>query len=130
MDFCAKITTKRGLVLLVAGLWLSGQIAATAHLLTVRHVTCAEHGELVHADAAAPSQARRAAEHAVEAADAPAGHTHEHCPFAWQHEQRIELVAPPAAPHGAAVAASPLPASAPLRSARLYRVAPKLSPPV
>jgi hypothetical protein len=52
-----------GLVLLV----LAGQLAGALHLSTVRHVPCAEHGELVHGEApAGPTEAPH---------DAPSGPT-------------------------------------------------------
>jgi hypothetical protein len=39
----------------LAALCLLAQLASFAHLGLVRHVTCPEHGELVHADADAPA---------------------------------------------------------------------------
>lgn len=86
--------------LLVALLFVVGQLASFHHAATVQHVRCAEHGELVDVDAhgagdaegtafsAGASESRRAAapatatDHAAmaQAADASGrGHAHEHC---------------------------------------------------
>jgi hypothetical protein len=50
-----------------------------AHLLSVRHAVCAEHGELIHAHGVSAGGARQGSDHAEVAPPAGAGHEHEHC---------------------------------------------------
>ena len=63
------------------------QIGASIHEAAVRHVVCADHGEMTHA---APSPGHRSSSHdsgpasrqaGVEGDQSGIGHEHEHCPF-------------------------------------------------
>jgi hypothetical protein len=69
----------------LAAICVVGQLSSVAHLVQVGHVTCAEHGELVHAEERAPdpalsSPASDAALPAVAPVSAPPpAHGHEHC---------------------------------------------------
>jgi hypothetical protein len=89
----------RGVAALLAVVALAGQVSSFAHLVLVRHVTCAEHGELVelgreHATAsAAPT---RQASATVAAAAAESGHGHEHCLIAPMRRDRLAASAPAA----------------------------------
>jgi hypothetical protein len=113
------------------------QLAGVAHLLLVRHATCAEHGEIVHLDAT----------HGDAGEDAPTGHAalraadglgeaheHDHCvvasgrrAVAGKHDE-TRGVQPPDPPslHPQRVDRS---VSTPSALA-VYLVAPKCSPPI
>ncbi len=119
---------------MLSGLVLVGQLSTLFHLALVRHVTCPQHGELVHAtdDAAAISGARaglqiRAVPPSVD------HHGHDHCLISTS--RREDSVGPAAArvfvPAAAAVSA--VSRQDPAQSSRgvaLLRLAPKSSPPV
>jgi hypothetical protein len=125
-------TNGRALGVALALLFLGGQLSGLTHQLLVRHVTCAEHGELIHADErvahSAPVQGP-----AVSEAEAGPAHQHEHC---LASVSRREKLIP-------AVSVSALPSLAPPRFVAfvapgqgalcrlsLLRLAPKSSPPV
>ncbi|MEZ4401807.1 MAG: hypothetical protein R3B06_17395 [Kofleriaceae bacterium] len=121
---------------LVAVLCLVGQVVALFHLGLVRHVRCAAHGELVHADEVAvddPVQAtadqapgdlaqlfNRSAAHGAE---------HEHCQLATDRTDvtvatALRVARPTATTEAVAVVRT---AAVPVRA--LFRLAPKASPP-
>ncbi len=62
---------------------LAGQFSGLLHAALVRHVVCAEHGELTHADASADAPAhddRAATDTRAQLQSSHAhGHGHEHC---------------------------------------------------
>jgi hypothetical protein len=66
----------------LAAICLVGQLSSVAHQVQVAHVTCPEHGELVHAEAGAPGQPA-ASESALPSYAAvpapPPAHDHDHC---------------------------------------------------
>jgi hypothetical protein len=110
--------------------------AQLAHFLLVRHVVCAEHGELVHAGPGAERPAARVGAErrtpGVALRAAAVGHEHEHCAFASAARDGLAV-----GRQRAIVAAAALPVAA-LSSARpllqgprvvLFRLAPKTSPP-
>lgn len=118
---------------------LAGQVTTLAHSMAVAHDRCPEHGELVHRAARSPvaidaadGVAARAAQMAVVAVTAVAGHGHEHCISFWS---RRELAGPPPRP---SIALTPPPARAvrpfhaPSLGGRsaLLSFAPKTSPPL
>jgi hypothetical protein len=120
----------------VAAGCLLAQLAGLSHMLLVRHVTCAEHGELVHADGAvdeASTDVQADAADVRAAGDRPARDEHEHCAVAaGRHE-------PASVRRRAEVASTPdRPTSPPQRIERnvdahsnwaLHLLAPKSSPP-
>src|SRR5262245_46745026 len=73
----------RGRLRVLASLWLAVAIAAplasSAHLALVRHVTCAEHGELVEIGAPDGAQAKHAPETRLGALADADSHGHDHC---------------------------------------------------
>jgi hypothetical protein len=73
-------------VALTALLCLAAQLFGFAHLVLVRHATCLEHAEMVHAPAATPAQAAAARERAAGpgvrgdlGSLESAGHEDDHC---------------------------------------------------
>ena len=87
--FSRRGPARRAIALAVAGLCLGGQLASFAHLLAVRHVTCPEHGEIIHRDAVASRSSSwrdRAAEHSSLHASrsAAARDGHDAC-LVWAH---------------------------------------------
>lgn len=111
--------------------FILASLLGTIHEARTRHVVCAAHGELIHADT--PAHAARPATDTV-ANELPAGGSHgdEHCTLASAtHQSRVAPRAPVLAV--AAAAADPHAALAPravaLPQASLYRTAPKTSPP-
>jgi uncharacterized Zn-binding protein involved in type VI secretion len=76
---------------------LVGQLASFAHLVLVRHVTCAEHGELVEIgrDHSTPAvRSHRLAVATVGDASATETHGHEHCLLAPMRRDRLVAGAP------------------------------------
>lgn len=126
---------RRSAALLLAVLLCAGQLAGLVHSLVVRHVRCAEHGEMVHSGEGAqllsvagiPEGASYAA-----SAGSPSGEAHDHCAF-WVHPREQSSlrsahcpVAPPfsAQPSGSEHRAATGP------QVELLHLAPKSSPPV
>ncbi len=118
-------------VLALALVALIAQASGFTHYVLVRHATCPEHGELVHATEGSP------ATHADEApglrASASGADGHDHCVFSCLRRERTAL--------GELGRAVPLPLSAehgagfehdapPPPSIALFLLAPKNSPPV
>jgi hypothetical protein len=115
--------------LIALGFVLSSLIGLV-HEATTRHVQCAEHGEQIHSEGA-PS-GRAAPDHSVQSTPGAAVHGHEHCLIASAtRASRIAPSAPalePALRVAAPVTAVARRAAAPTTD-RLYRTAPKTSPP-
>jgi len=128
----------------LAALCLVGQLFSFAHLGLVRHVTCPEHGELVHADGdaldaaagAARSQRSQLSEDALpsygDVPSLPSGHGHDHCLVTTLRRDHLAHQ-----PSHAAVVAQPEQSIAshaggdePSAAFALFRLAPKNSPPV
>ncbi len=126
-------TTTQLAGLLLSGLVLSGQAATFAHLALVRHVTCAEHGELVHAS---DESVRRPPTQAGATVDAFAStvdhHRHDHCLVCIFRRETSSGLVPVLQSaglwRGVESAAAARPAVVGAAVAR-YRLAPKTSPP-
>jgi len=109
----------------LTAVFVLGQVAAATHLALVAHVTCPEHGEVIH-------QAPRARDHHPERAGVSAasarGHDHDVCSLALH---RSFASARPAAVESAAPVrlAAQRPIERALPSSGRYRLAPKTSPP-
>ncbi len=121
----------RGAALALTLLFAVGQLAGFAHLVLVPHVTCPEHGELMHAEAApaAPTLAGGPARAWLNRG--ARAHGHDHClAFSSRREDVLAAAGPAApevqapAPHSAPPARTPF--APPLA---LLRLAPKGSPP-
>jgi hypothetical protein len=123
----------RGLSFAVAWFCLGVQAVGIAHLAVVRHTTCLEHGELIHAGPSSPSKAAAATETGARLATAalPAlTDGHDHCLAcatrrAVVADRAVSSVA--VGPEGASSA--PALPTAPGGSGALFRLAPKTSPP-
>jgi len=101
------------------------------HEATTRHVVCAAHGELIHADA--PAKVAKATPQDVVTARAPTTtHGDDHCALAQALRQsrvapRVPVLAAVVASVDDVVALAPRPAAS--VTSALYRTAPKTSPP-
>jgi hypothetical protein len=110
-------------------------LVGLVHEATTRHVQCAEHGEQIHSDAAPLAEAAPVADPAqsgVRGQPAAAIHGHEHCLIASAtRASRIAPCAPAIAAANVEPAVRPaiVPRVAAARDHRLYRTAPKTSPP-
>ncbi len=119
----------------LALLFLYGQVASYAHLANVRHVRCADHGELIdlHGDQVEAAPADASAGPRLIASHDCTSHRHEHCAIAAQRREssagaehhEVATVAPRAVARE--FTASPDRPHTPLA---LYRLAPKTSPPL
>jgi hypothetical protein len=80
----------------LAAVALVGQLAGFAHLVLVRHVTCAEHGELIEVghERALAAAAPHAAGAAVASAATGEAHGHDHCLLGPMRRDRFALGAP------------------------------------
>jgi hypothetical protein len=83
----------RGFAALMAVIALAGQLSSFAHLVLVRHVRCAEHGEMIEVGHARTHLATRSRRHipATTVGDAAAdeSHGHEHCLIAPMRRDRL-----------------------------------------
>lgn len=72
---------------------VAGQVAGFAHLAVVRHVTCAEHGELIELGHASPAAVAIQPQANVVIAAAALGetHGHDHCLIAPMRRDRAAL---------------------------------------
>jgi hypothetical protein len=117
------------LVLVLAALFPAGQVVALVHETSVRHVVCADHGELTHASGA--GQVARDGEHDAPAVRADGSSTsHEHCAQAGvvtQFSPQLPPVASAAPQVIARALGEPVRYVAP--GTRLLLTAPKTSPP-
>ncbi|MGZ6235496.1 MAG: hypothetical protein ACXVGO_14805 [Mycobacterium sp.] len=88
----------RGFAAALAVVALAGQLSSFAHLVLVRHVTCAEHGDMIevgHERALVATAARRHAPATVvgNASEADS-HGHEHCLIAPMRRDRLAVGTP------------------------------------
>ncbi len=125
----------RSLTSMLVLLVLAAQICSVAHLAAVRHVRCAEHGELMEVagdvSAAGLSESPKNSSTALQR-DVVALHGHDHCALAAFASQRVgNSAAGSVATSGAFVLPAILPTQrhAPRRSLAILRFAPKSSPP-
>lgn len=116
----------------LSGVFLAAQLSSLTHQLLVKHVTCAEHGELIHADAAG-TPAAPSSERAVSAGGGVKGHGgHEHCDLFFARREQLALPVSTVVPFDGwtvepvAPAAHRVGFTAPVA---LLRLAPKASPP-
>ena len=76
---------------------LAGQLSGFAHLVLVRHVTCAEHGDMIEVGrnrAIAAKAVHRQAPVTFADASSEESHGHEHCLIAPMRRDRIAAGAP------------------------------------
>ena len=119
-----------------AAVFLAGQVSSYLHMALVRHVQCAEHGELIHSGRATPALATPASPAPIplvaSSTNADLDHSHEHCAATPNRRQAaIEIT------HGPLLAERPPQIGrAPIVARDLlifgeprYRLAPKNSPP-
>jgi hypothetical protein len=115
----------------------SSQLAASWHEVAVRHVRCADHGELTHVTIAEPSAVGRAAPSSLlissaRAEETGAADTHEHCALAFVVRAGTEAPRAPVAtrfsPPETVTHRAPTVAPRPGRTVVLAS-APKTSPP-
>jgi hypothetical protein len=124
--------------LAVASLCLTAQALALVHLFAVRHVRCAEHGEMVHVE---PHQtAREQATHALEetlahdvaraAGQAMEAHQDDHClALSERRDLRTHAVQPIVSPPPTLRELTYRHRAPSIVARALYRLAPKISPP-
>jgi hypothetical protein len=132
--------TRRILALVLLCLCLAGQLSGFAHLVTVQHAVCPEHGEVVHGPpggsevALAPALALGGQLPALSPSSAPAaGHEHDHCLLLSQRRGQAVPEPAPRPVRNAAQPARQVPGrevACCARSIALLRLAPKNSPPV
>jgi len=82
---------------ILATVALVGQLTSFAHLVLVRHVTCAEHGELVelgHERTTAKSARQGQPSAVVSAVSDSDGHGHDHCLIAPMRRDRVAAGTP------------------------------------
>jgi hypothetical protein len=98
MRLVRKHSVMRVVASVLATVALAGQVTSFAHLVLVRHVTCAEHGELVEVGkthvVARPAHGPSQPIDAFVAAAAADEHGHEHCLIAPMRRDRIAAGAP------------------------------------
>jgi hypothetical protein len=128
---------RRAMALGLAVLCVTVHLSSFAHLLVVRHVTCLEHGEIIHGvEAQAKTPTRRRAEIGHSSLEVPvtasAAHRHEQC-LVWAHRreranlERASFSLPVETPPRIALdfdSVDPRPSSA-----AIFLLAPKNSPP-
>ena len=134
---CKRRRSGGAVAVAVAGLCLAGQFVSFAHQLAVRHVTCLEHGEIIHADAVASgglNQRSGAADHTSLriAASSAAHHRHDPCLIWAQRRERGDVQRPGASIHfevSSSIAVEPSARTFRATPAALLLLAPKSSPP-
>ena len=129
-----RIQSARLQGVILAALLVASQTSAWVHAAVVSHATCAEHGELIHAGAAAPEtqDAAGAPAGAAVLANVPTASAHEHCGAgALLRFRELALAAPIAVALVPTLSSPRVRAGAPplVRGADVYLVAPKTSPP-
>ena len=128
-----KSPSRTLLALFISLVCPTGQIIASLHEASVRHVICAEHGELAHVGASGVADAASARTDNSASVRGEASETsHEHCPHAGVLRRQRTLDAPQVglAPVLVLTAAVGEPARYVAPSTRLLLSAPKTSPPV
>jgi len=132
----SAISRWAALIVAVAVACVWGQIATVTHLETTRHITCAEHGEIMDAPVEGAHEAEPLSLTPTihRGADPLHGRNHEHCVFALHARQCAAQVTPSAiSAHVLAVeerVAPPIATGASTPLVTLYRLAPKTSRPV
>ncbi|MEZ4364091.1 MAG: hypothetical protein R3B48_28215 [Kofleriaceae bacterium] len=118
---------------------LLAQSFALVHLFAIHHVRCAEHGDLLHVEDQSERTSQGALARAIErpthaafvASKQVAGHQGDHCTTLTERRDlrvwcgKVVVAAPPVELTSPVFAASPTLAARPL-----YRLAPKISPPL
>jgi anthranilate/para-aminobenzoate synthase component II len=127
-------TRKRTNLVVIAALCLAMQAFALAHFGIVRHVRCAEHGEMVELDEAAVRVAASTpSESALPAMDSSLRSVeshHDHCVVAAERRALCGTGLAVITARPACLVAAPLPRLIVVGPTRpLYRLAPKISPP-
>jgi len=118
--------TLRALLVLT---FVAGQVGAAAHSLLVSHVTCLEHGEVIHTGGAAEPAFAQPSERVSR--QGARGHEHEVCLIALhQRESAGPAAASLISTAAPLIAPAPPIAAVPLLGQSLFRLAPKTSPPV
>ncbi len=122
----------RGLAACLVVVTLTAQLLSLAHVATVSHVTCAEHGESVELSGVSEGESHHHAGTCLRQAEAASDH-HDHCVIASFRRERstsapslhtgLELTPPAYALSFARIASAAAPPIA------LIRLAPKLPPP-
>ncbi len=122
-------------------LLLAAQILSLGHLMVVRHVTCPEHGDIIHAGQ--PHEASHALPSDDDAEDASsrpciegtgprAEGVHDHCFICTSTHERFALLPPARQATSSIEAARPIPLSSesgPFTTVDLIVLSPKNSPP-
>ncbi len=126
---------------LTALAFVLSSLAGLIHGATTRHVQCAEHGEQIHSDAAAPGAIRSAGATgwiartdlaAMRGQPAAAIHGHEHCWMASATRESRIAPGPPSLTATTEARAAIVAVAPPVTIVRhdpVYRTAPKTSPP-
>lgn len=125
-------TVSRAFASAVAVAAILGQFFALSHEIAVRHVRCAEHGELTHVPLAFAAASAKLPGFTVVRADEEGGAgEHDHCVTALTLQTGVASPALPASAKAAPPLASlpPERAAPPRRRAFLLAAAPKTSPP-
>jgi hypothetical protein len=123
--------SRRLLAALLGATWLLGLFASPLHQILVKHVLCAEHGQLVHASAHAQLD-HSGAEQALWVSSEPHG-DHDHCTHCSVAPQVTQAATPTVASpsdSGDGDQSDPTVIAEVRTSAARYRLAPKQSPPV
>ncbi len=131
----AKAAQRQIFSFALAAMFLAAQVSSFTHELLVQHVTCAEHGELIHVDGSVAPAALPPLETSALTSALPGlttGHGHEHCLACTARREQLILSGPSATLPGPVASKavvgvargsfSPLPVA-------LLRLAPKNSPP-
>ena len=135
----SRANVSRGFAAALAVVSLIGQISTFAHVAFTRHLTCAEHGELIEVRSSAsatpavsPPETGSTATTVNSVPAEAVDHGHDHCPFAPYRRQKV--VATPTI--RVAIGDSSVESHTVFReigrahsSIRLIRLAPKNSPP-
>lgn len=119
--------TRRLIAAATSAALVGAGLVALGHQVEERHEVCAEHGELIHTGPGGPVVA---GERGDSVGDNPLDLDHgDHCAIAWTAPDAPERAAAVTAVAPLADRAGPAPLLERRRSAALYRLAPKTSPP-
>ena len=115
---------------------LAAQLLSLGHLLTVHHVTCPEHGGVIHAgqphEALHGLDANAACRRSMERTAPRAESVHDHCLVCTSTHERFALLPPACHPRASIEVALPIPPSSesgPFAPVELIVLSPKNSPP-
>lgn len=123
---------------LISQILLAVQLLSFGHLLSIRHVTCLEHGDIIHLQRAetppnkADGRATGASSHSMEATESAAEAEHDHCLACMDASRRYLLTGPTQPVFVCQVFVSPVPTARSTFSAPvdLILLSPKNSPPL